>query len=79
MRVFAFLLMLLPLACSATQANYLMIKMMQPKEVILQKMNGVDGMSQYIKQIEVNINQKLSSVESTASWGFLVIAVRNGF
>lgn len=77
MRVFAFLLMLLPLVCGATQANYLMINLMQPKEVILAKMDGVEDMSEYIKQVEVDINQKLSSVESTASWGFLVIAVRN--
>lgn len=77
MKIVAFLLMLLPLACDAAQANYLMIKLMQPKEVMLEKMDGVDGISQYIKQIELDINNKLSNVESSQSWGFLVIAVRN--
>lgn len=77
MKVFALLLMLFPLACSATQANYLMIKLMQPKEVIEAKIDGIDGMSQYIKQVEVDINKQLANIEATQSWGFLVIAVRN--
>lgn len=77
MKIFVLLLMLFPLVCSAAQANYLMIKLMQPKEIIENKIDGIDGMSRYIKQIEIDINNKLSSIEATQSWGFLVIAVRN--
>lgn len=77
MRVFAFLLMLFPLASHATQANYLMIKLMQPQAAIEAKMENVDGMADYIKQVEIDINKQLSSIEHTQSWGFLVIAVRD--
>ena len=51
---------------------------MQPKNIILEKINGVDDMDRYVKEIEININKKLAEITpSSTSWGFLVIAVRN--
>lgn len=76
MRVFAFLLLLFPVLSHAAQANYLMIKLMQPQQVIEAKLDGIDGMSQYIKQVEVDINKKIAETRSMQTWGFLVIAVR---
>lgn len=77
MRIFAFLLLLLPVISNAAQANYLMIKYMQPKETLEERLNGVDDLAKYIKQVEVNINQNISETRSTQTWGFLVIAVRD--
>lgn len=77
LKLLSFLLMLFPLACSAANAEYLKIYLMQPKNIILEKMDGVDDMDRYVKEVEVNINKKLSEIKSPAtSWGFLVIAVR---
>ncbi|PKO49855.1 MAG: hypothetical protein CVU27_10215 [Betaproteobacteria bacterium HGW-Betaproteobacteria-20] len=78
MKLLAFLMMLFPVVCSAANAEYLKIYMMQPKNVILDKMDGVDDMDRYVKEIEVNINKKLSEITTAStSWGFLVIAVRD--
>lgn len=77
MKTLVFLMMLFPMICNAAEVDYLMIKLMQPKEVITQKINGIDGMSAYIKKVEVDINKNLANVESLPSWGFLVIAVRD--
>jgi len=76
MKIFAFLLLLLPLVSNAAQANYLMIKYMQPKVMLEERLDSVDGLAQYIKQVEVDINKKISETSSTQTWGFLVIAVR---
>lgn len=77
MKFIAMLLMLFPLAASATDIEYLMIKMMQPKIATMKKVGNIEGMAKYIKQLEIDIREKLSTVESNANWGFLVIAVRN--
>lgn len=77
MRFFAFLLLLLPLISNAAQANYLMIKYMQPKEAMEERLDSVDGIAEYIKKVEVDINKKISEIPSTQTWGFLVVAVRN--
>jgi len=77
MKFIAMLLMLFPLVASATDIEYLMIKMMQPKIATMKKVGNIEGMAKYIKQLEIDIKDKLSSVESNANWGFLVIAVRN--
>lgn len=77
MRLFAFLLLLLPLISNAAQANYLMIKYMQPKAAMEERLDSVDGLAQYIKQVEVNINKKITKTGSMQTWGFLVIAVRH--
>jgi len=77
-KVFAFLTLLFPLISNAAQAEYLKIYMMQPKDAILQKLDGVDDMDRYVKEIEVNINKKLSEIKTNSNaWGFLVIAVRD--
>jgi hypothetical protein len=76
MKFFAFLLLLLPIVSNAAQANYLMIKYMQPKEAFEERLDNVDGLAQYIKQIEVDINKKIAEASSMPTWGFLVIAVR---
>ncbi|MEY3744310.1 MAG: hypothetical protein RLZZ541_1365, partial [Pseudomonadota bacterium] len=77
MKFIAMLLMLFPLVASATDVEYLMIKMMQPKIATMKKVGNIEGMAKYIKQLEIDIREKLSTVESNANWGFLVIAVRN--
>lgn len=77
MKFIAMLLMLFPLAASATDIEYLMIKMMQPKIATMKKVGNIEGMAKYIKQLEIDIREKLSTVESNPNWGFLVIAVRN--
>lgn len=76
MRLLVMFLMLFPLASNAAEVDYLMINLMQPKELILEKTGNVDGLSRYIKQVEVDINKQLADVESQPAWGFLVIAVR---
>lgn len=77
MKVIAFLMMLLPIACQAANAEYLKIFMMQPRELILEKMDGVDELDRYLKEVEVNINKKISGMPLNQSWGFLVMAVRD--
>lgn len=72
-----FLALLAPLAGHASNAEYLKIYLMQPKEIILQKINGVDGLDRYIKEVETTINQKIAKSVLAQSWGFLVIAVRH--
>lgn len=63
---------------NAANAEYLKIYMMQPKNTILEKINGVDDMDRYVKEVEVNINKKLAEITpSSTAWGFLVIAVRH--
>lgn len=76
MKFFAFLLLLLPLVSNAAQANYLMIKYMQPKLAMEERLDNIDGIAKYIKQVEVDINKKISETPSMPTWGFLVIAVR---
>ncbi|HNZ56569.1 MAG TPA: hypothetical protein PL133_11050 [Methylophilaceae bacterium] len=76
MRLLAFLTLLLPLACNAANAEYLKIYLMQPKTTILNKMDGVDEMDRYVKEVEVTINQKLAALTTKPTWGFLVMAVR---
>lgn len=76
MRLLALVLMMFPLVCGAADVDYLMINLMQPKELILEKTGNVDGLSRYIKQVEVDINKRLADVEAQPAWGFLVIAVR---
>jgi hypothetical protein len=62
----------------AANAEYLKIYLMQPKQVILAKMDGVDDMDRYVKEVEVSINKKLAEItQPSTSWGFLVIAVRD--
>ncbi len=77
MKYIAMLLMLFPLAASASDIEYLMIKMMQPKIATMKKVGNIEGMAKYIKDLEIDIKEKISGVESNANWGFLVIAVRN--
>jgi hypothetical protein len=82
MKFLTFLMMLFSLAWSgisnAANAEYLKIYLMQPKNIILEKMDGVDDMDRYVKEVEVNINKKLAEIKSSStSWGFLVIAVRD--
>lgn len=77
MKMLAALMMFFPLICDAAQVDYLMFKPMQPEKVILHKTDTIDGMARYIKEVEVDINKKLSGVASSAAWGFLVIAVRD--
>jgi hypothetical protein len=77
-----FLMMLFSLACPeislAANAEYLKIYLMQPKNIILEKLDGVDDMDRYVKEVEVNINKKLAEITPiSTSWGFLVIAVRD--
>lgn len=82
MKYLMFLTMLLSLTWSgisiAANAEYLKIYLMQPKQVILDKIDGVDDMDRYLKEVEVNINKKLAEITPVStSWGFLVIAVRD--
>ena len=71
------LLMLAPFTCGAAEIDYLQINLMQPRELILQKMGGIDGMSRYIKEVEQSVHSRLSKVDSAPAWGYIVIAVRN--
>ncbi|NOS97774.1 MAG: hypothetical protein HOP25_04810 [Methylotenera sp.] len=82
MKYLSFLIMLFSLSYSATSsaanAEYLKIYLMQDKKIILEKINGVDDLDRYVKEVEVNINKKLAEITPAAtSWGFLVIAVRD--
>jgi hypothetical protein len=76
-KALVFFLMLVPFACSAAEIDYLKINLMQQRELILQKMDGIEGMSRYIKATEVDIHKKLSGLDAAPAWGYLVIAVRN--
>ena len=76
MKFLAMLALLLPLACNAANAEYLKIYLMQPKNTMLNKMDGVDEMDRYVKEVEVTINQKLAALTTKPTWGFLVMAVR---
>lgn len=76
MKFLAAVLLLLPLASHAANAAYLRIFLMQPKEVMLQKLNGVDEMDQYVKEVERTINKEISALPEQQAWGFLVMAVR---
>ena len=76
MKFLAAVLLLLPLASHAANAAYLRIFLMQPKEVMLQKLNGIDEMDQYVKEVERNINKEISTLPEQQAWGFLVMAVR---
>jgi hypothetical protein len=81
-KLLTFLMMIFSLAWSemslAANAEYLKIYLMQPKNIILGKLDGVDDMDRYVKEIEVNINKKLAEITPiSTSWGFLVIAVRD--
>ena len=77
LRNLALLLMLLPTLSTAAEVSYLKIHLMQPKDLIENKIGSIDEMSRYIKQVEVGISDKLASISSNPTWGFLVIAVRN--
>ena len=76
MKTLALILMLIPAACGAAEIDYLKINMMQPRALILQKMDGIAGMSNYVKAVETKIHSSLSKVDSMPVWGYLVIAVR---
>ncbi|NOT14846.1 MAG: hypothetical protein HOP21_04560 [Methylotenera sp.] len=76
MRLIALLLMLFPLLSHAANAEYLKIYLMQDKKIALNKMDGVDEMDRYMKEVEININKKLAPLPANPSWGFLVMAVR---
>jgi hypothetical protein len=76
MRLIAALLLLLPLVSHAANAEYLKIHLMQDKKAMLDKMDGIDDMDRYMKEVERTINQKIATLPSAQSWGFLVIAVR---
>lgn len=76
MRLIALLLLLTPLFSHASNAAYLKIYMMQDKQIALSKMDGIDDMDRYMKEVEANINKKLAPLPAHPSWGFLVMAVR---
>jgi hypothetical protein len=76
MRVFVFLMMLFPILSNAANAEYLKVYLMQPNPVIMAKMDGIDNMDRYVKEVEININKKLAATTATPAWGFLVIGVR---
>ncbi len=76
MRALTLLLMLVPVACGAAEIDYLQINLMQPRNLILQKVDGIEGMSKYVKEVELDIHKELSSIAAMPSWGYLVIAVR---
>ncbi len=75
-RMFVCLMMLLPLAGNAANAEYLKVILMQPKPVMMAKIDGIDGLDQYVKEVEVNINKKIATMAPAPAWGFLVFAVR---
>jgi hypothetical protein len=75
-RTFVCLMMLLPLTGNAANAEYLKVILMQPKQAMMAKMDGVDGLDQYVKEVEVNINKKIAGIAPAPAWGFLVFAVR---
>jgi hypothetical protein len=68
--------MLLPMLSHAANAEYLKVYLMQPKPVMMSKMNGIDDMDRYVKEIEVSINKKLAEMPSNPAWGFIVVGVR---
>lgn len=76
MRVLALLTLVFPLICNAASAEYLKIFMMQPRDIILEKIDGVDELDRYVKEVQKNINVKISGMQHPASWGFVVMAVR---
>jgi hypothetical protein len=69
-------MMLLPLAGNAANAEYLKVVLMQPKQIMMAKMDGIDGLDKYVKEVEVNINKKIAEIAPAPAWGFLVFAVR---
>lgn len=78
LKLLMLLILSLPLVSNAANAEYLKIYLMQPKNILLEKINGVDDMDRYLKEVETSINKKLANITPSAtSWGFLVIAVRN--
>lgn len=77
MKMLVWLVLLLPTLAHAAQVDYLMIKLMQPNKVIEAKTGPVDDMGRYIKQVETEINKRLSKVAASDGWGFLVVAVRD--
>lgn len=76
MKLIVAILLFIPLVSNAANAAYLRIFLMQPKEVMLEKLNGVDDMDRYVKEVERGINTKISSLPEQQAWGFLVMAVR---
>lgn len=77
MKIIAFLMLLIPTICNAANAEYLKIHLMQPKNVILEKLDGIDELDRYVKEVERTINKQISALPPAQSWGFLVIAVRD--
>ena len=53
MKLLTLLMMLFPLACNAANAEYLKIYLMQPKNILLEKIGNVDDMDRYVKEVEV--------------------------
>ena len=47
MKLLTLLMMLFPLACNAANAEYLKIYLMQPKNILLEKIGNVDDMDRY--------------------------------
>lgn len=76
MKLLASLLLLLPLLGHASNAEYLKIYLMQDKKIMLDKLEGVDELDRYVKEVERTINQKISTLPAKQAWGFLVMAVR---
>ena len=72
MRFFAALLLMVPLMSHAANAEYLKIFLMQDKNIMLQKIDGVDEMDRYVKEVERNINKEISSLPASQTWGFIV-------
>ncbi|MGB4812029.1 MAG: hypothetical protein WBP13_06065 [Methylophilaceae bacterium] len=77
MRFIATLLLLFPLISHAANAEYLKIYLMQDKNLILGKMDGVDEMGRYVKEVERSINKEIAALPAAKTWGFIVIAVRD--
>jgi hypothetical protein len=75
-KIFVSLMMLLPLAGNAANAEYLKVIFMQPRPAMMAKMDNIDGLDQYVKEVEVNINKKIAEMAPAPAWGFLVFAVR---
>lgn len=75
-RTLVCLMMLVPLAGNAANAEYLKVILMQSKPAMMAKMDNIDGLDRYVKEVEVNINKKIAEMAPAPAWGFLVFAVR---
>ncbi len=76
MKFLAAVLLLLPIVSHAANAEYLKVFFMQPKQIMQEKLDSLDEMDRYVKEVERKINQEIASLPAAQSWGFLVMAVR---